>query len=112
ILSPEFAGNNPTSTSLVNLMYYAILGRQSEAEGLAFWTNQLDSGNLSRAQLVNAFLRSVEGTNRALNSYYSSYLKREIDSCTLSRGVAGGAGCYSPQCGVGMLALPGILQLR
>jgi hypothetical protein len=61
-------------------MYYAILGRQSEAEGLAFWTNLLDTSKISRAQLVNAFLRSLEGTNRVLNSYYSSYLKREIDS--------------------------------
>ena len=78
VLSPEFAGQN-NNTSFVNLMYFAVLGRQAEASGFNSWKFQLDSGNLSREQVVNGFLRSGEGIGRVVQSYFQSYLKHPAD---------------------------------
>ncbi len=78
VLSPEFAGQN-NNTSFVNLMYYAVLGRQAEASGFNSWKFQLDSGTLSREQVVNGFLRSGEGIGRVVQSYFQSYLKHPAD---------------------------------
>ena len=39
LLSPEFTGQN-NNASFVNLMYYAILGRQADPAGFASWKSQ------------------------------------------------------------------------
>ncbi len=79
ILSSEYAGLNPSNASLVNLLYYAVLGRQSEADGFNFWTGKLAAGT-SRDEVVDGFLRSTEGIVRILNSDFASYLKHALDA--------------------------------
>ena len=79
VLSSEFAGQN-NNASLVNLMYYAILGRQADNGGFTYWKSQLDSGQQSREQVVNGFLRSNEGIARVIQSDYQSYLKHTADA--------------------------------
>jgi hypothetical protein len=79
ILSPEFAGQN-NNASFVNLMYYAVLGRQAEPSGFASWKHELDTGHMSRDQVVAAFLRSQEGIGRVVQTFFFSYLKRPADS--------------------------------
>lgn len=77
ILSPEFSGQN-NNASFVNLMYYAILGRQADTAGFNNWLTALNAGSLTRQDVVNGFVRSREGIDRVLNSFTSSYLKRTI----------------------------------
>lgn len=83
LLSPEFTGQNDNA-SFVNLMYFAILGRQAEPAGFAGWKSQLDSGALTRDQVGYGFLRSVESITRVVTSYFGNYLKRTIDSAAAS----------------------------
>jgi uncharacterized delta-60 repeat protein len=74
ILSNEFSGQNNNS-QFVNLMYYALLSRQADSAGFNGWLNALNGG-MSRATVVNAFLRSEEGLNRVVDGMFQVYLKR------------------------------------
>jgi hypothetical protein len=81
ILSPEFAGQNDNA-SFVNLMYYALLSRQADPDGFAFWKNALDDGTMTREQEVNGFLRSPESIARVISADFISYLKHPADAAT------------------------------
>jgi hypothetical protein len=74
VLSDEFTGSN-NNTQFVNLMYYAILGRQADTAGFNGWVNALNAG-MSRNTVVNAFARSDEAYNRVIGSQFQTYLKR------------------------------------
>jgi hypothetical protein len=78
ILSAEFSGSN-NDTQFVNLMYYALLGREADTNGLVHWLVQLSSGT-SRGTVVQNFLRSEEGLNRVVRSLFQAYLKRAADA--------------------------------
>jgi Domain of unknown function (DUF4214) len=78
ILSAEFSASN-TNAQFVNLMYYALLGREAETAGFNFWMNNLANG-MSRETVVQNFLRSEEGLNRVVRSLFQAYLKREADA--------------------------------
>jgi hypothetical protein len=84
ILSNEFSGQNNNS-QFVNLMYYALLSRQADTAGFNGWVSALNGG-MSRATVVNAFLRSEEGINRVVDGMFQTYLKRY--------GTAGDLGAY------------------
>jgi uncharacterized delta-60 repeat protein len=49
-----------TNTQYVTLVYQNVLGRNPDAGGLAFWTNQLDSAARSRGQVMLEFSESAE----------------------------------------------------
>ncbi|NDW01336.1 DUF4214 domain-containing protein [Salipiger sp. PrR002] len=56
----------------VALLYNNVLGREPDARGLANWTSQLDSGAMTRAQVVLGFSESGEfkaGTTAELDDY-------------------------------------------
>src|SRR5262249_39118338 len=79
LLSTEFTGQNDNA-SFVNLLYYALLGRQADAPGFNHWKGQLDSGAMSRDQVGNGFLRSLESIQRVVRADFASYLKRQADA--------------------------------
>jgi predicted outer membrane repeat protein len=83
ILSAEYSASS-TNADFVNLMYYAILGRQADSAGYNGWLNSLNGGT-SRATVVNAFVRSPEGITRIVNSYFASYLKRNATAGELDQ---------------------------
>jgi hypothetical protein len=83
ILSNEFSGQNDNS-QFVNLMYYAPLSRQSDSAGFNGWVSALQGG-MSRATVVNAFLRSQESINRVVDSLFQSYLKRYATGAELDQ---------------------------
>lgn len=83
ILSQEYSASS-TNAQFVNLMYYAILGRQADTAGYNGWLNSLNSGTL-RATVVNAFVRSAEGITRVVNSYFAAYLKRAATTTELNQ---------------------------
>lgn len=62
LYSPEFLNKNVSNSEFVMIVYRTILDRDADAEGLAHWTSQLDSG-VSRQQVVEGFLGSVEWAN-------------------------------------------------
>ncbi len=62
----------------VELIYQNILGRQGDAEGIAFWTGRLDQGIESRGQVMLKFSEGPEyvtitGTYPPLAGYYQWY---------------------------------------
>ncbi len=79
VLSDEFSGQN-TDQQFVNLMYYALLGRNPEPAGFNFWMGQITSGSMTRGEVVPNFLRSNEGIDRVTNAFAGSYVKRNIDA--------------------------------
>ena len=67
-------------------VYRDILGREAEADGLTFWQQQLDSGALSRTELVTASLNAPEFQNGtgAILRLYQGVLGHLPDNATLS----------------------------
>ena len=48
------------NSAFVTLLYQNVLGREPNPQGLAAWTGALDSGALTRAQVVEGFSQSAE----------------------------------------------------
>jgi hypothetical protein len=62
-------GHALTLKSLISDLYVRILGRPSEANGIAYWTGQLVSG-ISPESVAWAFLRSREASMLAEERLY------------------------------------------
>jgi hypothetical protein len=50
-----------TNQQFVTLVYQNVLFRQPEADGLVYWTGQLDQGKTTRGKLMTLFSESAEG---------------------------------------------------
>jgi Ca2+-binding RTX toxin-like protein len=64
--SDEFIGKygtNPTNASYVDKLYQNVLGRAGDAGGVAYWNQQLDAGNVSKAAVLVAFATLPEGAS-------------------------------------------------
>jgi len=70
--SPEFVDRYGAldNSSFVSLVYGNVLGRAPDPGGLAFWTGQLDSGALTRGQVMLAFSESAEYQALTRNEVY------------------------------------------
>ena len=53
-----------TSTEIVFALFRNVLGREPDFAGLTFWTDQVDSGNLTLADLGRFFATSPEAQDR------------------------------------------------
>ena len=51
--SPEYQEKNKTNEEFVIDCYHAFLGRDPEPEGLAYWTEKLDSGEYSKQKVID-----------------------------------------------------------
>jgi hypothetical protein len=75
--------NQPAASSntqdLVAQVYRDLLRREADPGGLAFFTNQLDQGMLSRFQFVLAIESSVEYRTNVVVHLYSQLLHRDPD---------------------------------
>ena len=79
--SPEFRivyGADKSATEFVELVYQNVLGRGADAEGLQFWTNKLEAGELSRGAVMLNFSESPEfvaltNTSDPLAGHFSWY---------------------------------------
>jgi hypothetical protein len=58
------------NTQFVTLVYNNVLGRAPDPGGLAFWTGQLDSGAMSRGQVMLGFSESAEFKAAIFNEVY------------------------------------------
>ena len=60
VFSPEFTGKKYDNTAYVQRLYRALLGREAEAASLTGWVAKLDSGALTRQQVLEGFSASLE----------------------------------------------------
>ena len=60
-------------------LYITQLGREPDAEGLAFWEKILNDGTLSWDEVANGIIDSDEGRRRFIRELYVFLLKREPD---------------------------------
>jgi hypothetical protein len=91
ISSPEFFAEaqsaHPTlspNAAWVTELYKRLLVRDPDTAGLQYWTNLLDSGALTRPQVVLGFERSPEAFSNDVISFYQTYLNRAPTSGELS----------------------------
>jgi V8-like Glu-specific endopeptidase len=95
--SPEMIARGGTTGGYVDLLYTTVLGRPSDAAGRAFWVGQLDSGRLTRPQVVQSFVRSGESYDRIVRAFYRAYLRRDASTEDVARWRdAILAGAYTP----------------
>ena len=87
LASGEYAATfgTPTNEAFVELVYQNVLGRAADAGGLAFWTNLLDLGAVTRAEMIVSFLGSAEfqGQERYeefVSTLYLGFLRRTPDA--------------------------------
>ena len=83
ISSPEFfaeAGNSHPQLSAnaawVTTLYERLLNREPDQQGLQFWTGNLDSGAMTREQVVLGFEQSPEAYTNDVNGFFQQYLNR------------------------------------
>ena len=84
-------GTTPTVTTesgtkgFVTRMYQVVLGREPDANGLATWVNELDSGKMKAADIVTGFFNSPEYTGKnkkseeVVKDCYNAMLGRDPD---------------------------------
>ena len=65
--------NPPDYLAYVSALYVNVLGRQGEASGVAYWTNQLTTGAKSVSTVLLEFAESPEFTN-TVNDAVNNYL--------------------------------------
>jgi hypothetical protein len=70
--SPEFLATYGalTNDAFVTLLYQNVLGRAPDAEGLAYWVGQLDSGAKTRGDVLAGFSESAEFQTLTANEVY------------------------------------------
>jgi predicted nucleotidyltransferase len=61
--------------------YRDFLGREGDPGGITFWTNQINSGAVTRAQVINSFFNSAEfqNTTAPVTRLYFAYFLRIPD---------------------------------
>ncbi|MFN2287920.1 MAG: DUF4214 domain-containing protein, partial [Chromatocurvus sp.] len=88
-----------TTTEQVQYLYIGLLGRAADAEGLAYWVNEIDSGILTLEQLrSNIVNEQPEYTNgmgqmsrtQLVTELYQNLFEREPDAGGLDYWVNGG----------------------
>jgi sugar lactone lactonase YvrE len=91
INSPEFQQlyGSVTNANFVNLVYQNVLGRQPDTAGYAYWLKLIDDGSITRAVLMDDFVRSPEYDNSVrarayANLLYMGFLRRAADPAGLT----------------------------
>jgi subtilisin family serine protease len=70
--SPEFLQRygNLDNAGFVTQMYRNVLGREPEAAGASYWTQKLDSGELTRGDVLYGFSESTEFKGNTANDVF------------------------------------------
>jgi uncharacterized delta-60 repeat protein len=83
----RYLGDTPSGTSsqrFVAQVYLDLLQRPVDPTGSATWSGLIDSGQATRAQIVQDIENSQEYHNLEIEQYYGQYLQRPADSFGLS----------------------------
>jgi hypothetical protein len=87
-LTTTFPKQGRANADFVEAIYRSVLDRNADSIGLANWTNALNSGALSRAQVVQAIRQSPEHFTQEVTDFYFTLLNRAPDSGGLQNWVA------------------------
>ena len=74
-----------TTEAFVERGYKLMLGRESDEEGLNYWTDRLNKGDLNAAELITQFVESPEFKGKELSNediveiFYNVMLSRDSD---------------------------------
>ena len=79
LTSPEYTAKTASNRAFVSSLYRVMLSREGDSGGLAYWTNALDSGTTTRAQVVAGFFNSAESRDLAIDALYAELLERPVD---------------------------------
>ncbi|CAN5209956.1 hypothetical protein BH10PLA2_BH10PLA2_13210 [soil metagenome] len=91
LLTPEFL--NRGDKNFIEFLYTSFLGRPPEAQGEAYWLEQLGDDatgmhvtppNISRDYLIYNFVYSIEHVDRLVQGIYQTYLQRLPEFSALS----------------------------
>ena len=63
IFSDEFINRNTSNEEFVTILYNTFFGREPDADGMKYWISQLESGAMSRVDVANGFIYSLEWAN-------------------------------------------------
>jgi hypothetical protein len=97
----------------VSELYRDLLGRQVDPTGLGNLAPPLDSGVLSRAQVVAAITSSGEYQTDEVEQLYKHYLDRDVDPTGLSNALAAlAAGETLEQVAAGIIGSPEFVNLH
>lgn len=66
IFSPEFAANNVSDDTFINIMYGTFFNRAADIDGKTYWMDKLSNG-ISRLYILASFVNSNEFTNICSN---------------------------------------------
>jgi hypothetical protein len=81
--STAFPPQGSATADYVEALYRSILNRNADPGGLAGWTNALNSGTLSRLQVVQAIRNSPEHFTQEVTDFYMTLLSRAPDASGL-----------------------------
>ena len=62
VFSNEMLDKNLSDAEFVKVLYRSMMGREADKAGLAGWVSQLRGGYLSRSEVTEAFVESIEFT--------------------------------------------------
>jgi hypothetical protein len=65
-VSQEYLNKRESNAGFVNRLYFSMLYRPLDPQGHAFWTAQLDSGKMTRNDMLQAFFQSTEFRTQVL----------------------------------------------
>ena len=85
--STPFPAQGNANADYVEAVYRSILDRNADASGLAGWTSQLNSGALSRLQVVQGIRNSPEHFTQEVEQFYLTLLNRPADPSGLQNWV-------------------------
>jgi hypothetical protein len=77
--STPFPAQGNANADYVEAVYRAVLDRNADPGGLANWTGQLNTGALSRLQVVQAIRNSSEHFTQEVSDFYLTLLNRPAD---------------------------------
>jgi len=85
--STPFPAQGSGNADYVEAVYRAVLDRNADAAGLASWTSLLNSGALSRLQVVQGIRNSAEHFTQEVEAFYLTLLNRAADPLGLQNWV-------------------------
>jgi DNA-binding beta-propeller fold protein YncE len=81
--SVPFQAQGSANADYVEAVYRAVLDRNADSGGLANWTNLLNTGTLSRLQVVQGIRNSPEHFAQEVTDFYLTLLNRAPDTAGL-----------------------------
>jgi hypothetical protein len=82
--STPFPKQGNANADYIEVLYRAILDRNADTAGLASWTSQLNSGAVTRLQVVQRMRQSPEHFSQEATDFYSTFLSRTPDPAGLA----------------------------